>query len=284
MLRDVKILSQSNAAPTTIIQPSRGLLSLKLGELWRHRELLYFLTWRDVKIRYKQAVLGVLWAFIQPFLTMVIFSIIFGGLAKIDSEGFPYPIFLYAGLLPWQFFAGAVNRSGQSIVGGANLITKVYFPRLIMPVASVGAALVDFGISFGILIGMMVYYQMIPTLSMLMVPPLVLVTILSALGVGMLVSALNAAKRDYRHALPFLVQIWMYLTPVVYPVTLIPERFRWMILLNPMAGVVDAYRSAILGKPFEWGNLGISLGIATVMFFIGLAYFRKAERYFADIV
>jgi len=284
MLRSVKLLNQSNAAPTTIIQPSRGLLSLKLGELWRHRELLYFLTWRDVKIRYKQAVLGVLWAFIQPFLTMVIFSIIFGGLAKIDSEGFPYPIFLYAGLLPWQFFAGAVNRSGQSIVGGANLITKVYFPRLIMPVASVGAALVDFGISFGILIGMMVYYQMIPTLSMLMVPPLVLVTILSALGVGMLVSALNAAYRDFRHALPFLVQIWMYLTPVVYPVTLIPERFRWMILLNPMAGVVDAYRSAILGKPFEWGNLGISLGIATVMFFIGLAYFRKAERYFADIV
>jgi len=284
MLRSVKLLNQSNAAPTTIIQPSRGLLSLKLGELWRHRELLYFLTWRDVKIRYKQAVLGVLWAFIQPFLTMVIFSIIFGGLAKIDSEGFPYPIFLYAGLLPWQFFAGAVNRSGQSIVGGANLITKVYFPRLIMPVASVGAALVDFGISFGILIGMMVYYQMIPTLSMLMVPPLVLVTILSALGVGMLVSALNAAYRDFRHALPFLVQIWMYLTPVVYPVTLIPERFRWMILLNPMAGVVDAYRSAILGKPFEWGNLGISLGIATVMFLIGLVYFRKTERYFADIV
>jgi len=284
MLRSVKLLNQSNAAPTTIIQPSRGLLSLKLGELWRHRELLYFLTWRDVKIRYKQAVLGILWAVIQPFLTMVIFSIIFGGLAKIDSEGFPYPIFLYAGLLPWQFFSAAVNRSGQSIVGGAGLITKVYFPRLIMPVASVGACLVDFAISFGILIGMMVYYQMIPTLSMLMVPPLVLVTILSALGVGLLVSALNAAYRDFQHALPFLVQIWMYLTPVVYPVTLIPERFRWMILLNPMAGVVDAYRSAILGKPFEWGNLGISLGIATVMFLIGLVYFRKTERYFADIV
>jgi len=284
MLKGVKLLNQSNAVPTTVIQPSRGLLSLKLGELWRHRELLYFLTWRDVKVRYKQAVLGFLWAFIQPFLKMIVFSIIFGGLAKMDSEGFPYPIFLYAGLLPWQFFASAVNQSGQSIVGGVNLITKVYFPRLIMPVASVGACLVDFAISFGILIGMMFYYHVSPNLSTLMVLPLVLVTILSALGVGILVSALNAAYRDFRYVLPFLVQIWMYLTPVVYPVTLIPERFRWVILLNPMAGVVDAYRSAILGKPFEWGNLGISLGIATVMFLIGLAYFRKTERYFADIV
>ena len=284
MLRSVKLLNQSNAVPTTIIQPSRGLLSLKLGELWRYRELLYFLTWRDVKVRYKQAVLGFLWAFIQPFLKMIVFSIIFGGLAKMDSEGFPYPIFLYAGLLPWQFFADAVNRSGQSIVGGANLITKVYFPRLIMPVASVGACLVDFAVSFGILIGMMFYYHMIPNLSTLMVLPLVLVTILSALGIGVLVSALNTAYRDFRYALPFLVQIWMYLTPVVYPVTLIPERFRWVILLNPMAGIVDAYRSAILGKPFAWGNLGISLGIATIMFLIGLAYFRKTERYFADIV
>jgi len=289
MLRSVKLLNQSNAVPTnavptTIIQPTRGLFSLKLGELWQYRELLYFLTWRDVKVRYKQAVLGFLWAFIQPFLKMIVFSIIFGGLAKMDSEGFPYPIFLYAGLLPWQFFASAVNRSGQSIVGGANLITKVYFPRLIMPVASVGACLVDFAISFGILIGMMFYYHMIPNLSTLMVLPLVLVTILSALGVGILVSALNTAYRDFRYALPFLVQIWMYLTPVVYPVTLIPERFRWVILLNPMAGIVDAYRSAILGKPFAWGNLGISLGIATVVFLIGLTYFRKTERYFADIV
>jgi len=284
MLRDVKVLNRSNAVPTTIIQPTRGLFSLKLGELWQYRELLYFLTWRDVKIRYKQAVLGFLWAFIQPFLKMVVFSVVFGGLAKMDSEGFPYPIFLYAGLLPWQFFADAVNRSGQSIVGGANLITKVYFPRLIMPVASVGACLVDFAISFGILIAMMFYYRVSPDGSILMVLPLVLITILSALGVGILVSALNTAYRDFRYALPFLVQIWMFLTPVIYPVTIIPERWRWLISLNPMAGIVDAYRSAILGKPFDWGNLGISLGIATVMFLIGLAYFRKTERYFADIV
>ncbi len=284
MLRSVKLLNQSNAVPTTIIQPSRGLLSLKLGELWRYRELLYFLTWRDVKIRYKQAVLGFLWAFIQPFLKMVVFSVVFGGLAKMDSEGFPYPIFLYTGLLPWQFFADAVNRSGQSIVGGAGLITKVYFPRLILPVASVGAALVDFGISFGILIAMMFYYHMVPNASILMVLPLVLVTILSALGVGILVSALNTAYRDFRYALPFLVQIWMFLTPVIYSVKIIPKNWQWLILLNPMAGIVDAYRSAILGKPFAWENLGISLGIATIMFLIGLAYFRKTERYFADIV
>jgi len=283
-VRGLRNLVRPNAVPTTIIQPSRGLLSLKLGELWRYRELLYFLTWRDVKIRYKQAVLGFLWAFIQPFLKMVVFSVVFGGLAKMDSEGFPYPIFLYAGLLPWQFFADAVNRSGQSIVSEANLITKVYFPRLIMPVASVGAALVDFAISFGILIAMMFYYHMTPGVPILMVLPLVLITILSALGVGILVSALNTAYRDFRYALPFLVQIWMFLTPVIYPVSIIPENWRWLILLNPMAGIVDAYRSAILGKPFEWGNLGISLGIATGMFLIGLAYFRKTERYFADIV
>ncbi|MCK4598729.1 ABC transporter permease [Candidatus Bipolaricaulota bacterium] len=284
MLRNIKFLNGSNAVPPTVIQPSRGLLSLKLGELWRYRELLYFLTWRDVKIRYKQAVLGFLWAFIQPFLKMVVFSVVFGGLAKMDSEGFPYPIFLYAGLLPWQFFADAVNRSGQSIVSEANLITKVYFPRIIMPVASVGAALVDFGISFGILIAMMFYFQLSPSLSILMVLPLVLITILAVLGVGILVSALNTAYRDFRYALPFLVQIWMFLTPVIYSVKIIPENWRWLILLNPMAGIVDAYRSAILGKPFAWGNLGISLGIATIMFLIGLAYFRKTERYFADVV
>jgi len=280
-----QVAKQANdEIPLVVIRPSQGWRFVNLREIWRHRELLYFLTWRDVKVRYKQAVLGFLWAFIQPFLKMIVFSIIFGGLAKMDSEGFPYPIFLYAGLLPWQFFASAVNRSGQSIVGGANLITKVYFPRLIMPVASVGACLVDFAISFGILIGMMFYYHMSPNLSILMVLPLVLVTILSALGIGVLVSALNTAYRDFRYALPFLVQIWMYLTPVVYSVTIVPERLRWLILLNPMAGIVDAYRSAILGKPFEWGDLGISLGIATIMFLIGLAYFRKTERYFADIV
>ena len=283
-LANAEELRQAEAVPTIIIEPTRSWLSLKLGDIWQYRELLYFLTWRDVKIRYKQTAIGFLWAIIQPFLKMVVFSIIFGGLAKMDSEGFPYPIFLYAGLLPWQFFASSVSRSGQSIVGSANLIKKVYFPKLIIPVASVGACIVDFAISFIILIVMMLYYSIIPTLSTFMVLPLVLATIFTALGVGMLISALNVGYRDFRYVLPFLVQIWMFLTPVIYPTRIIPENWRWLILLNPMAGIVDAYRSAILGKPFEWGSLGISMGMAVVIFLCGLMYFRKTERYFADIV
>jgi len=277
-------LGQAEALPTIIIQPTRGWLSLKLRDIWQYRELLYFLTWRDVKVRYKQTVIGFLWAIIQPFLKMVVFSIIFGTLAKMDSEGFPYPIFLYAGLLPWQFFASSVDRSGESVVASANLITKVYFPRLIIPIASIGACLVDFAISFIILIILMLYYNVVPTLSIFMVLPLVLATTFTALGVGTFISALNVAYRDFRHIVPFFVQIWMFLTPVVYATRIIPENWRWLILLNPMAGIVDAYRSAILGKPFEWSNLGISMAIAVVIFLCGLIYFRKTERYFADIV
>ncbi len=283
-LANAEELRQAEAVSTMIIEPTRSWLSLKLRDIWQYRELLYFLTWRDVKVRYKQTVIGFLWAIIQPFLKMVVFSIIFGGLAKMDSEGFPYPIFLYAGLLPWQFFASAVSRSGESVVGSANLIQKVYFPRLVIPIASVGACLVDFAISFIILIVLMFYYSIIPTLSIFMVLPLVLATIFTALGVGMFISALNVAYRDFRYVLPFLVQIWMFLTPVIYSTGIIPENWRWLILLNPMAGIVDAYRSAILGKPFEWGNLGISMGMAVVIFLCGLMYFRKTERYFADIV
>lgn len=283
-LANAEELRQAEAVPTIIIEPTRSWLSFKLRDIWQYRELLYFLTWRDVKVRYKQTVIGFLWAIIQPFSKMVVFSIIFGTLAKMDSEGFPYPIFLYAGLLPWQFFASAVSRSGESVVGSANLIQKVYFPRLIIPIASVGACLVDFAISFIILIVLMFYYSIIPTLSIFMVLPLVLATIFTALGVGMLISALNVAYRDFRYVLPFLVQIWMFLTPVIYPTRIIPENWRWFILLNPMAGIVDAYRSAILGKPFEWGNLAISMGMAVVIFLCGLMYFRKTERYFADII
>jgi len=284
ILANAEELRQAEAVPTIIIEPTRSWLSLKLRDIWQYRELLYFLTWRDVKVRYKQTVIGFLWAIIQPFLKMVVFSVIFGSLAKMDSEGFPYPIFLYAGLLPWQFFASAVSRSGESVVGSANLIKKVYFPRLIIPIASVGACLVDFAISFIILIVLMFYYSIIPTLSIFMVLPLVLATIFTALGVGMFISALNVAYRDFRYIVPFFVQIWMFLTPVVYSTGIIPENWRWLILLNPMTGIVDAYRSAILGKSFEWGNLGISTIIAVIVFLFGLIYFRKTERYFADIV
>lgn len=267
-----------------VIEPISGWQLIDFNELWRYRELLGLLTWRDVKVRYKQTVLGILWAFIQPFLKMVVFSVIFGRWAKMDSEGFPYPIFLYAALLPWQFFAESLNRSSQSVVSGANVITKVYFPRLIIPLSAVGACLVDFGISFAILAGLMLYYGVVPTVGILMVVPLVLFTIFTALGIGTFLSALSVAYRDFRYIVPFVVQIWMFLTPVIYPVNFVSKNWQWLLSLNPMSGLVDAYRSAILGKPFEWGNLGISMVVATAGFLIAMLYFRRLEQQFADIV
>lgn len=271
-------------APRIVIEPRPGWRLIDFREMWHYRELLYFLTWRDVKVRYKQTVLGILWAFIQPFTKLVVFSLIFGRLAGIDSEGFPYPIFVYAGLLPWQFFQESLSRSSQSVVGSAHLVTKVYFPRLIIPLSSVGSCLVDFAISFSILVGLMLYYGVMPTVATCMVLPLILVTVLAALGVGTFLSALNVAYRDFRYVIPFVVQIWMFLTPVIYPVRIVGKNWQWLLSLNPMSGIVDAYRSAILGKPFAWGNLGISFGVAVVGFLWGLLYFRRVERQFADIV
>jgi len=272
------------ALPELVIEPRKGWLPINFREIWRYRDLLYFLAWRDVKVRYKQTVLGFLWAFIQPFTKMVIFSAVFGGLAKIDSEGFPYPIFLYAGLLPWQFFSESLSRSSTSVVGSANLITKVYFPRLIIPLSAIGACLVDFAIAFTILVGLMFYYGIPPTLATLLVVPLVAMTILSAFGVGCLLSALNVTYRDFRYVIPFLIQIWMYVTPVLYPVKIVPAAWRWVLLLNPLTGIVDAYRSAILGKPFQWGSLGVSCGLIAVAILAGAFYFRRTERRFADII
>ena len=271
-------------APEIVIERQKGWRPIDFEELWRYRELAYFLCWRDIKVRYKQTVLGILWAFIQPFLKLVVFSVIFGRLAGIDSEGFPYPIFVFAGLLPWQFFAESLGRSSQSVVGSANLITKVYFPRLIIPLASAGACLIDFAISFGILAALILHYEVTLTWAILMIPPLVLLTIVAALGIGTLLSALNVAYRDFRYVIPFMVQIWMFATPVIYPVKLIPKNWQWLLSLNPMSGIVDAYRSAILGKPFAWGNLAISVAVAFAAFFLGLMYFRRLERQFADIV
>ena len=272
------------AVPLKVILPRRGWLPVNWRELWRYRELLFFLTWRDVQVRYRQTVLGVLWAFLQPFLKLVIFSVIFGGLAKIDSEGFPYPIFVFAGMLPWQFFSEALTRSSGSVVGSSSLITKVYFPRLIVPLSSVGACLVDFLISFVILFGLMAHYRLAPSWAMLAVFPLTALTVAVALGVGIWLSALTVAYRDFRYVVPFAVQIWMFLTPVIYPVRIIPARWHWLVSLNPMSGIVDAWRSAILGKAFAWGNLGISCAVAAVVLILGLHYFRRVESSFADIV
>lgn len=273
-------------APTDfkVITPPRGWLWIDWCEIWRYRELLLFITWRDVSIRYKQAVLGVLWAFIQPFLKLVVFSLIFGRWAKMDSEGFPYPVFLYAGLLPWQFFQEALTRSSQSLVGSANLVQKVYFPRLIIPVAAVGSAFVDFLISFAILFGLMLHYGVHPGWGLLMVPPLVVLTIVIALGAGILLSALNAAYRDFQYVVGFLLQIWMFLTPVIYPVRFVPPKWQWLLALNPMTGVVDAYRSALLGKPVAWWVLSVSTAVAIAGIIVGVCYFRKLETRLADIV
>ncbi len=267
-----------------IIEPPRGWLGVNWREIWHYRELLYFLTWRDVKVRYKQTFLGILWAFLQPFIRLVVFSMIFGRLARMDSEGFPYPVFLYAGLLPWQFFSDALGRSSQSVVGSANLIKKVYFPRLIIPLASVGASLVDFAVAFAILVGLMLYYGIVPGAGILMVLPLVLLTVLTAVGTGTLLSALNAAYRDFRFVVPFMIQIWMYISPVVYSVRKLPEPWKSLLVLNPMTGIIDGYRSAILGTPPAWGRLGVALLLAVMIYLVGTHYFRRVEAALADIV
>ncbi|MBE2262346.1 MAG: ABC transporter permease [Burkholderiaceae bacterium] len=268
----------------TVIEPPKGWHMLNWRELWAYRELLWVLTARDVKVRYKQTVLGAAWAIIRPFTTMVIFSVIFGQLAKMPSDGFPYPVFVYAGLLPWTFFAGAIGTSGQSLVGSAHLVSKVYFPRLIIPLSSVGAGLVDLLVSTGILLLMMLWYGVGWSPNLLAAPLLLLAVVFTALGVGTLLSALTVAYRDFTHLTPFMVQIWMYATPVIFPVSLVPERWQWLLYLNPMTGLVEGFRSAFLGKPFDLTGLGISFAIAVALFAIGVAYFEKVERRFADII
>ena len=268
----------------TEITPPKGWRMLDWRELWAYRELLSVLTMRDIKVRYKQTVLGAAWAIIRPFLTMVIFSVVFGQLAKMPSDGYPYPVFVYAALLPWTFFAAAISTSGQSLIGSSNLVSKVYFPRLIIPLSSVGAGLIDLLISTGILLLLMLWYGVGWTWNLLAVPLLLMAVVFAALGVGTLLSALTVSYRDFTHLTPFLVQIWMYVTPVIFPVTLVPERWQWLLYLNPMTGLVEGFRSAFLGKPFDLVGLGISFSIAVIIFVAGLAYFEKVERRFADII
>jgi lipopolysaccharide transport system permease protein len=270
----------------TIIEPSRGWIAINWKDLWQYRELLYFLTWRDIKVRYKQTVLGALWAIIQPFMSMVVFTIFFGRLAGLDKKtgDIPYPIFVFAGLLPWNLFSQSLGRSSQSVVSSAHLITKVYFPRLIIPLSSVGTGLVDFAVAFAILAGMMIYYGVMPTLNVAMVLPLVFLTVVAALGVGMILSALNVAYRDVGYVVPFVVQLWMFATPVIYPLSIVPKRWQWVMSLNPLTGIIEGYRSAILGTAFDWANLGVSVSAAVIAFLAGIVYFKRVERQFADIV
>ena len=269
-----------------IIQPSGTWSALNLRDLWSYRELLYFLTWRDVKVRYKQTALGVAWAVLQPLLTMLISTLIFGSLGGFSSrtEGIPYPIFAYAGLLPWTFFSNAITTSGNSLVGSANLITKVYFPRMIIPGAAVAAGLVDFFIAFVLLIGLMLYYRVTLTWNLLFFPALVFLTALLATGVGMWLSALNVKYRDIRFALPFIVQLWMFLSPVFYPSNILPEKYRWVFALNPLTGIIEGYRSSLFGRPIDWITLGVSTLITTVLLVYAAYSFRRMEKTFADIV
>ena len=269
----------------TVIAPSRRWVRLRLSELWAYRELLGFLVWRDLKVRYKQTALGVLWAVIQPFFAMVVFSIFFGKLAQMPSDGVPYPVFAYCGLLPWQFFAHALTESGNSLVASQNLITKVYFPRLVIPLAAVLAGTVDFGIAFIILIAMMVAFHVVPTPAVVTLPLFLLLALATALAVGLWLSALNVRYRDVRYTIPFLTQFWLFATPVVYPSSLVPEPWRALYGLNPMAGVVEGFRWALLGNaPAPGPLLAVSIAVVVVLLISGLSYFHQTERTFADVI
>jgi lipopolysaccharide transport system permease protein len=269
----------------TYLRPAKGWLSIDFKELWRYRELIYFLTWRDIKVRYKQAVLGIAWAVIQPLMTMVIFTVIFGNLLGTPSEGIPYPLFSLTALLPWQLFASALQRSSVSLVGNANLLKKIYFPRLAIPLSSIFAALVDFLISFVVLIGVMIYYKYWPTWNALWLPLLVLLALLTALAVGLWLSALNVQYRDIQQIVPFLVQVWMYASPIVYPIETIPAGiWRWLYGLNPMVGVIQGFRWALIGGAPPDLTLVISGAMVLILLVSGLYYFRRMEKTFADIV
>lgn len=282
--RDSSKKAFGSAEPVLVIEPSRGWVSLRLKELWEYRELLYFLVWRDIKVRYKQTILGAAWAIIQPFFTMVVFSIFFGKLGKIPSDGVPYPIFSYAGLLPWSYFAGALAEASNSLVGSSNLIRKVYFPRLVIPLGGVFAGLVDFAIAFTVFIGMMIYYGIHPTWTMIMLPVFILLALVTALGVGLWLSALNVQYRDVRFVIPFLVQFWLFATPVAYPSSMLPEAWRTIYGINPMAGVVEGFRWALLGTTPPGPLIAVSASISVLLLVSGAFYFRRMEKTFADLV
>lgn len=267
------------------IEPSKGWVSLKLKELWEYRELLYFLIWRDVKVRYKQTVLGGAWAIIQPFFTMLVFSLFFGKLARVPSDGIPYPIFSFTALVPWAFFANGLNQATNSLVGGSNLIKKVYFPRLAMPIASVLGCIVDFVLAFIMLIAMMIYYGMTPTLNVIWLPFILLLAFVTSLGVSLWLSALFVQFRDVRHIIPFLTQIWLFATPIAYPSSLLHEPWRTVYGINPMAGVVEGFRWALLGTQTAPGPMIILSGLVAVGLLVsGAFYFRRMEKTFADVV
>jgi len=278
-LRDVA------TSPTVMIQPRRGLFKLDLAAVWEFRELLYFLVWRNVKVRYKQTIIGSAWAIIQPLMAMLIFTVIFGHFAKIPSDGLPYSIFAYTALLPWSYFSQAVTGSGASLIGNSNLVRKVYFPRLIIPMAEVAAPLIDFFISFLALLVMMAWFGIAPRWSVLALPLFLLLALMTAFAVGLWLSALNVRYRDVGHAVPFLIQIWLYASPVVYPVSLIPEQWQLLYSLNPMTGVIEGFRWTLLGREVPaFGVLAVGAAVVVALLLGGIIFFKRMEQTFADVI
>jgi len=268
----------------TIIKPPSAQRRINIRELWEYRELAWMLILRDIKVRYKQTVLGVAWAVIQPLTTMLIFTLIFGRLAQIPSDGIPYPIFVFSGLLAWNFFSSAVSSGGTSMVGAGGMISKVYFPRLVIPMSSIGVSVIDFLVSLVILIVMMFIYSLAPSWQIVFFPVFAFGLMVAAIGVSTWLTAITVVYRDFRFVIPFMIQIWMYLTPVIYPVSFIPEQWRWLIYLNPVLGWVDGIRATLLGEPIDWLAAGISGVLTAAILVFGLRYFERAERRFADVI
>lgn len=272
------------ANPLILIEPSARRTWFDLRQLWVYRELLYFLVWRDIKIRYKQTLLGASWAIIQPLFAMLLFTVFFGRLARIQSDGIPYPLFAYAGLLPWTFFANSLTNSGNSLVGNSTLITKVYFPRVIIPGAAVLAGLMDFAIAFLLLLPLLIYYRIALTWNLLLLPAFICQVTLLAIGVGMVLSALNVKYRDVRYALPVLVQLWLFASPVIYPVSMVPARWRWVLALNPMTGIIEGFRVSLFGGKLDPIIVLTSAGLTIVILIVSFLAFQRVEDSFADIV
>lgn len=270
--------------PLVVMVPGDSWAALNLRELWLYREVFYFLIWRDVKVRYKQTVLGVLWVVTQPLLTTLIFTVFFGMLVRVPSGNVPYPLLVFTSLLPWTFFSSAIAASGNSLVANAHVITKVYFPRVIIPGAAIGGRLLDFGIALIILAGLMPYYHVYPTWNLLMLPVLILLITIFSWGFGMLMSALNVKYRDVAIILPVMIQLWMFVSPVAYPVSLVPANWTWLYFLNPLAGIIEGFRSAILGSEFRWGPLAYASVITLLLFIYSTYVFRRMEKSFADII
>lgn len=282
---DNKLSAQEQVKAHIRIRPSRGWVSINFGELWRYRELLFFLVWRDIKVRYKQTVLGASWAIIQPFFTMLVFSLFFGKLGKIPSDGIPYPIFAYAALVPWSFFANGLTNGSNTLITNANLVKKIYFPRLAMPLATLLAGTVDFTLAFAVLLGMMAYFHIVPTANVVWLPCFLLLAFVTSLGVSLWLATMNVQFRDVRYTVPFLTQFWLFATPIAYPSSLIPEAWRVYYGLNPMAGVVEGFRWALLGTEIlPLHMIAVSSGMSLLVLLTGLIYFRRMEKTFADVV